>query len=779
MTRHAPSSTSRSHEETVLVRAERLVALERVKRIRAPLERIAAKSPDLSRQHRALRLLIESHLVERRFATVESLCKDLEAATEPEHRTAVEILRGRNEILSGRAREAARRVLPLLKHLNRFEEQRAEAISILALACYRTGHYKWAKDGFLGAVAYYRIAGKPAQCLRNLIGLALVEKSQGRIDVALGHLDDAAALLPPNGLIKSRLRLHLNRGICLLKLGKIDLARVSFMEAQSAASESEDTFLMVSVYNNLGHVYRIRKNYQLAHEFHTRALALAGEADSPRQECLSLEFLGENACEAGHLEEARRYLDEAYESALRIAPRGDLMMEVLRRRGELRARLGESAAARQDLERACALCGVRGEARELLLARRSLLFLTCTSAKDLAHGVRELLPELRSLGDRFEYARTVHQYLSRADSDARSEAWFSAAMDAALHYFSSNGLEEWKSGLRFHAGVKQSASRDSLQVPEAMLSSRSVLFEGTLESIDLAARSDFPVLITGETGSGKEVAARLVHSRSSRSSAPFVAVNCGALPDGLLESEMFGHVRGAYTGAVRDKVGLVESAAGGSLLLDEIGDLSTPMQVKLLRFLDSGEFRRVGDAATRKVDVRIIASTNRDLEQLVSQGGFRSDLLYRLRAFHVEVPPLRERPEDVRTLAEHFVRRLSNSRLEFVLTDELKRWMEGYSWPGNIRELRNLCAYLTAKAWGKTVVDIEDLPPQLQSAPRDCEALTMLDRARVEFERTQLRRALKESAGNISRAAALLHKGRNTVSRRIRELGLDLSDFRD
>ena len=300
-----------------------------------------------------------------------------------------------------------------------------------------------------------------------------------------------------------------------------------------------------------------------------------------------------------------------------------------------------------------------------------------------------------------------------------------------------------------------------------------------LDSIRVAARSHMPALIVGETGAGKEVVARLVHEWSDRAKGPLVAINCGALPESLVESELFGYVQGAFTGAGKEKPGLFEVANGGTVLLDEIGDLPLVSQVKLLRFLDTGELRRVGEVKTRKSDVRVLASTNSDLGALVREKRFRADLLFRLKAFRIAVPPLRERNEDILDLARSFLRDGSPTGPALALSSEVEKWMLAYQWPGNIRELRSLCGYLSAKAWGRPEVTMEDIPDEMRSAVvMDGTVYSSpFEREKWGFERNRILKALRESKGSISGAARLLGMSRNTVSLRMRRYGLKREPF--
>jgi PAS domain S-box-containing protein len=231
--------------------------------------------------------------------------------------------------------------------------------------------------------------------------------------------------------------------------------------------------------------------------------------------------------------------------------------------------------------------------------------------------------------------------------------------------------------------------------------------------IELLRERDATVLLTGESGTGKEVVAQAIHRTSQRASGPFVAVNCAALPGELLESELFGHVRGAFTGAVRDRAGRFELAAGGTLFLDEIGELALPLQAKLLRVLQEHAFERVGDTRTRRVDVRVIAATNRDLGRAVAEARFREDLYYRLRVIPIEVPPLRQRREDMLPLIRHLLQRIGQRHGRSLrLAPTAVRALLAYEWPGNVRELENVLEYATTVCEGQTI-HLDDMPPEV------------------------------------------------------------------
>ncbi|HEX2122552.1 MAG TPA: sigma 54-interacting transcriptional regulator, partial [Thermoanaerobaculia bacterium] len=288
------------------------------------------------------------------------------------------------------------------------------------------------------------------------------------------------------------------------------------------------------------------------------------------------------------------------------------------------------------------------------------------------------------------------------------------------------------------------------------------------------ARRDVPVCILGESGTGKELVARAIHRHSPRRPKPFTAVNCAALPENLIESELFGHVRGAFTGADRDRAGLIETTDGGTLFLDEIGEMPLGAQAKLLRFLQEGEFRRVGDTASRSADVRIVSATNRKLEAAVEEGRFRDDLYYRVRGVEVLMPALRERAGDIVLLASHFLagEREKHRSGPSSLAPDVEAIFNAYAWPGNVRELQNTIRAAHAMAGEAKQIDVEHLPERLRNvAPARLAAGSYQD-AVSRFKRDLIERSLLEARGNQNRAAAMLKISRQALAYQIRELGI-------
>jgi two-component system nitrogen regulation response regulator GlnG len=348
--------------------------------------------------------------------------------------------------------------------------------------------------------------------------------------------------------------------------------------------------------------------------------------------------------------------------------------------------------------------------------------------------------------------------------------------------------------------TKKTNLQEGLEVSKSKIVGKAGSMQEVFKAIGKISKTDITVLIRGESGTGKELIAQSVHANSSRNNKPFIAINVAAIPHELLESELFGHEKGSFTGAQSQRIGRFEQALGGTLFLDEIGDMHPELQTRLLRVLSSHEFYRVGGQKPIKSDVRIIAATNQNIEQLIKTGKFREDLYHRLNVFRIELPPLRKRKEDIPMLVKHF---LSKSAAEIKgdekgIDKNAMKILNDYDWPGNIRQLENTCRYITVMAPSASVT-VDDIPDEIkndnQSDVSDTVNVNMdstssweeslsshiknvlsdvndLTRLSKELEKLLLQEALKASKGRKIDAAKILGLGRNTITRKIKDLGL-------
>lgn len=382
---------------------------------------------------------------------------------------------------------------------------------------------------------------------------------------------------------------------------------------------------------------------------------------------------------------------------------------------------------------------------------------------------------------------------AHSDLDSAVSAYHSGAFEYLPKPFDvTEAVDQVQRAIRLRQEQLVTKSEQATGTPEII--GEAPAMQEVFRAIGRLARSNITVLITGESGTGKELVAQALHRHSPRAQGTFIALNMAAIPHDLLESELFGHERGAFTGAQARRIGHFEQADGGTLFLDEIGDMPAQLQTRLLRVLADGEFHRVGGHEPVKVDVRIIAATHQDLEVLVSEGRFREDLFHRLNVIRIQIPPLRERAEDIPLLMEHFLSQAA-TELEVeskVLVPETAQLLQKFAWRGNVRQLENTARWLTVMGSGREIQP-EDLPPELKQAPVTKVAggdwqvefrswvrsalsrgeTDLLGQALPALESILIEAALEYTGGRRQDAARLLGWGRNTLTRKIRELGLD------
>jgi two-component system, NtrC family, nitrogen regulation response regulator GlnG len=412
-----------------------------------------------------------------------------------------------------------------------------------------------------------------------------------------------------------------------------------------------------------------------------------------------------------------------------------------------------------------------------------------SSGLDLLARIRELYPRLPVI------IMTAH-----SDLDSAVASYQGGAFEYLPKPFDVDEAVSLVKRANLHAQEQQSLAVPVEQPRTPEIIGEAPAMQEVFRAIGRLSHSNITVLINGESGTGKELVAHALHRHSPRAASPFIALNMAAIPKDLMESELFGHEKGAFTGAANQRRGRFEQADGGTLFLDEIGDMPADTQTRLLRVLADGEFYRVGGHTPVKVDVRIIAATHQNLESLVQAGKFREDLFHRLNVIRIHIPRLSDRREDIPTLARHF---LSRAALELavepkLLKSETEDYLQQLPWPGNVRQLENTCRWITVMASGREV-HVDDLPPELLSQPQESAPVSnweqalrqwadqalgrgqsnLLDTAVPAFERIMIETALKHTAGRRRDAAVLLGWGRNTLTRKIKELGMNVESTDD
>jgi|GEM_PF-936239 len=653
----------------------------------------------------------------------------------------------------------------------------------------------------------------------------------GATNMALGYLEDAlrsltVALHVFDWQLQEKLtaiRVLNLISIVHKRLGKYVLAEDTLMRAVEMAGETDNQVLRASSSINLAVLFLKQGNL---HDAKTRLLTVLGgsiECAGPqrararlalsqlycwtgetalsrevlllalretrsqknsRDSILVLEYLADLRIELGQHARALQILNRAIEKA-RAGFRGsDLICELQRRRAVTLDHVGSTAESRGAAVEALQVGEAIGEPFELALAKRSMgivLQREGSLGEALAH-FRTCESILRGLGEKFEWSRTLIQMAKcLANSGQIDEARFS--FQEAERSFHHLGLEVWKHRCGAHL-------QDLDIVPTLRVQNTRLTFKGpspetfgilsnddrilrAFVSLTRVAQSKLPVLIEGESGTGKELFARALHGLSSRAKGPFLPLNCGAIPPDMQEAELFGHTRGAFTGAVNERVGYFESAHLGTLFLDEIGEMSLAAQTRLLRVLETDEFCRVGESRVRRLDVRYVAATNQILDDAVSQREFRLDLFQRLNGLRIQIPALRSRPQDVPLLFRHFLEQFRHEdRPMPVLSRSLMARLADYPWPGNVRELRRAVERAVILACDTNVFDEEHFP-FLGTNPGDGLGNSLPDEI-ADMERGRLIEALEKTRWSKSGAARLLGMSRTTLNSKLQRHGIPL-----
>ncbi len=614
----------------------------------------------------------------------------------------------------------------------------------------------------------------------------------------------------------------LNIGVTQYKLGRFTSSRNSLEESLRVGVEKNLINRQVFPNIALGNVHRLQRDLPTARKYLQTALSQSQEIHYPREEALSLEFLGDIHRDEHQYTTARQYYQRVMAIAKTIAPKGDLVMEAHRRIGECHNLEGNYTLAMPELITAIKMAQAQGDRYEEGVTLRIMAetsrntFDTATATEHIENSITIL----RSIEANYELAvalLTAAEITYAQLEDPASlipkklvaqKAWDQSTK--ALDLFIQVDVSWWIEKTRVIVGqiVNTRAALDRAErtgrktgsskghpsyLPGDAIIHSSSLMKDLLELCDMFSVSDEPILILGETGTGKELVAKRIHRTSKRNQGELVTVNVAAIPEQMFEREFFGHIRGSFSGADRDGKGFAALANGGTLFLDEIGDLPLDAQAKLLRLLQDGTYQALGDPKQRHTDIRVVAATNANLPQLVSEGKFRSDLYYRLRTLELPIPALRDRPEDVLPLLRHFLSVAAKTPRE--LTEYFNRssldLLEQHNWPGNVREVSMLArrAHVELISRGQVKIEIQrrDKTPLLMTGPgylameqnayaeRGSSASVEPESSPVDAhaERTRIIMALYQADGNRRIAAQVLGVSRSTLYRKIEKFDID------
>ena len=652
----------------------------------------------------------------------------------------------------------------------------ARALHHLGRVAYRKGDLHEARDCYEQALGLYRRLGDEWRAARARGDLGLILKNLCEWDAAVACLRAALEAFRRLGRFPSTADALLNLGVVYQKSGEWERAEECYVQAEQVYQQLANPLRLATVRIARGNIARLQRRLADAEALFGDSLRRARQQGAAREEVLSIEFLGElDADRDRHAEALARY-DQALILAMGLAPEGDLVVELERRRADALTRLGRLDEAQSACERALRLAERTEDRLELALAHRAAAAIAWARGQheDAVRGWTDAVRMLTGLRERYELARTLFE-LGRAvvePREGRRHLYRASALFAELsaHEWLERTDQELQRRLGA-GGAVQSAPR-AAPPGHKHRAPTLVAYSHAMQRVEAlaqrAAGTDLSVLITGETGTGKELIARTIHALSTRAERPFLAVNCGALRAELSLSQLFGHRKGAYTGAHVDAAGLVEAADGGTLCLDEVGDLPHDVQVTLLRFLESGEYMRLGETKVRRAEVRVIASTNRELRGSEGERLFRRDLLFRLNEIEIRVPPLRERLDDIVPLARHFLAFYGGFHGPRLSADA-EAVLLSHGWPGNVRELENVMKRVGALHAGAECLDAATLLPFLLQASPARPA-----HAGADQERAAILAAYQQAGRNKSRVAELLGVSRKTLYARLKRLHIVL-----
>lgn len=746
---------------------------------------------DVTSQLRDLQHLISAGKLESAKGKYRAIADRMRCSGEEEEQLLLEFLKA--QILAGEddystAIDLAGRLLQRFREIN-LRDQTARCHLLLSGLLLRTGDYSGAKTHAEAAVYFctWEIDDSAIKGdAHNNLGLAL--KNLGVWQEAERHFIEAIEAYGGSQDAMRALRASLNLGILLRKMGKIAQAGDMCTEGLQRSIALGVPIGICRYALELANISVIKRDAGEAQQYLLMARDTAETNGYQRERILALEIEGDVLDLRGDLAGALEKYELGVDLSRALARGGDLESELLRRAASTCLKMSKVSDGRHLVDRALGLSGKAHDAYEHGVCLR------IQGESELAEGIegcgiahlRESVLELSSLSPWCHELAVSELALGKAlleqgGHDVAGSAvehlltarriWSNLGISSAVRevddlIFSSGavGAAGWAGHADAHRDVRMIA-RCHMDAGQYGIVTEDERVIGDLERW---GPTEARILIEGETGVGKELMARALHAMSRRREGPFVAVDCGALSETLADSELFGHARGAFTGAMRDRVGLIESAKSGTLFLDEIGELSEPLQVRLLRVLEDGVVRRVGENNPRHIDVRVISATARDLWAEIEAGRFRRDLYYRLKTVLIRVPALKERPYDVELLLDHYMEVYGSRHGTSVeLSREARTELARYDWPGNVRELKNVVeAIILSSADGETITG-ERVAQFLTSPTPD---VSLRERI-ADIEREEIERVLKESGGNKTQAAKALGISRKTLWQKLKNMG--------
>jgi len=692
------------------------------------------------------------------------------------------------------AMRQCRQALPILRTETR-QRELAELECRLGGIKARTGDVFGAREHFEQGLCLFREAGDGRGAGKAWNNLGVVYKTLCRWDRAVECFKRALEIARKNGEARAVASRSCNLGVALLKAGRWSEAGAYLSDALKRSSAIGSDAGVVRSRIAIGVLARLQRKWRAARRHLSTALEAARTAGMRREEALALEFLGELSQEMGFSGEALEYYAKALDLSDGAQSQVDVKVEVLRRKAEATLSLGDAEQALRICEEARELAReIHDRYEEAVTERVSGSALICSGRnKEGISRLERSHAMLRHIGQNYELARTAYSLaLALSSEPGNGPERAKELLLEARYLFGQVGSRYWvneaESALMALIGrelevrggrkgaVERKSSREVQSASDFGLVGCGEWLRDVMATVACFADSKLPVLIEGESGTGKDVVAKALHLASTRRGKPYIPMNCGALPDGTQESELFGYVRGAFTGAVGERRGYFEAADGGTLFLDEIAEMTWSTQVRLLRVLEAGEVRRLGETFPRHVDVRVVAATNGNLLKAVSQGAFRKDLYYRLAGVRIKLPPLRERREDIELLVSHFVGVFARAQGKVVVVDRgLMRALVEYDWPGNVRQLRNEIERMVTLATDRQVLTCEHFSPASEADEEPGGEPMALDEELQAIERKRIVQALRETGWNKAKAAARLGgMKRTTLIGRMKKLGIPL-----